>query len=77
MSIKREPFMLEFFAYQTIGCTPAYPMQPPALEPKDIERACNKSCCLACGGELQEIRSKLSCRQCGRINESCCEGSQG
>ncbi len=36
-----------------------------------------KPCCVACGGKLIEIRGKLQCSQCGRINESCCEGSCG
>ena len=42
---------------------------------KLCERAENK--CLACGGELIDIRAKLQCKDCGRINESCCEGSRG
>lgn len=32
--------------------------------------------CPACGGMLVEIHGHLQCSQCGRICESCCEGSE-
>ncbi len=72
--------MLEFFAYQTVGCLLPYPVEEQRrhdgyLVEQLCERAVTK--CLACGGELVDIRAKLQCKDCGRINESCCEGSRG
>ncbi|HAA49280.1 MAG TPA: hypothetical protein DCE43_06130 [Planctomycetaceae bacterium] len=45
--------------------------------PTSDESACVTPACPVCGGQLIEIRHKLTCSRCHAICETCCEGGRG